>query len=156
MGMPKSVTKINKDGVKFISDVDRVNYTIQELSRAALRDVSKLIRKMAKQKVPVFLGVLKSNIATWVRKDKRTGDVELHIGIYDTRTSKKKNKTPAYHAHLLEFGTAKMEAQPFLTPAVYDNINDIINIQAKYLSAIEDEQKAIRLIEEKDEVSDAG
>ena len=36
MPLPKSVTKIKKDGIEFVSNVDRAQYTIQELSRAAL------------------------------------------------------------------------------------------------------------------------
>ena len=42
MGIPKSVIKINKGNVKFISNVDRVNYTLNELTRAALRDTVNL------------------------------------------------------------------------------------------------------------------
>ena len=45
MPMPKSVVKIKKDGIEFTSNVDRVQYTIEELTRAALRDAAKLIRK---------------------------------------------------------------------------------------------------------------
>ena len=44
MAMPKSVTKLNKDGVQFTSSVDKIEYTITELSKAALRDSAKLVR----------------------------------------------------------------------------------------------------------------
>ena len=43
MPIPKSVTKIKKGNVEFISNVDRVQYTLTELTRAALRDVGKFI-----------------------------------------------------------------------------------------------------------------
>ena len=43
MALPKSVTKIKKGNVEFISNVDRVNYTLNELTRAALRDVGKFL-----------------------------------------------------------------------------------------------------------------
>lgn len=43
MSVPSSVTKITKDGVEFTSNVDRVNYTMKELCRAALRDVEEAI-----------------------------------------------------------------------------------------------------------------
>ena len=49
MPIPPSVTKVTKDGVEFISSVDRVNYTIKELSRAALRDVGKFVCKTFRQ-----------------------------------------------------------------------------------------------------------
>ena len=46
MAVPKSVTKISKDGnVTYTQSVDRVNYTSRELTRAALRDVGKFVCK---------------------------------------------------------------------------------------------------------------
>ena len=46
MGLPKSVTKVDKKGnVTYKSNVDQINYTINELTRAALRDVAKMLRK---------------------------------------------------------------------------------------------------------------
>jgi len=154
MGMPKSVTKVSKDGVKFTSNVERFEYTIDELVKAALRDTAKLIRNRMKKLVPVWSGVLKSNIATWVRKDKATGKVWLQAGVYNRATSKKKGKTPVYHMHLLEFGTSKMDAQPYMKPATFDNINEIRTIQAKYLSAIEDDLMAESLIQEGEEIAE--
>ena len=50
MPVPKSVTKINKDGVTYVSEVDKANYYIFELSRAALRDVEKFVRSEFKKK----------------------------------------------------------------------------------------------------------
>lgn len=154
MAMPKSVTKINKDGVQFISNVDRVQYTMKELERAALRDTAKFIRKQMKELVPVYRGVLKSNIASWLKKSKDTGDVTLHVGIYSPKIAKQKGKIPAYHTHLLEFGTVKMRPQPFLRPATYNNIQMIREIQGKYLSYIEDEEKAKGVIDETEDISD--
>ena len=43
MAVPKSVTRINKNGVQYIDSVDRVNYTLEELTRAALREVGKFV-----------------------------------------------------------------------------------------------------------------
>jgi HK97 gp10 family phage protein len=153
MPMPKSVTKIDKNGVKFISDVDRAQYTLTELSRAALKDIAKLTRKIAKDNVPFLSGTLKSNIATWVKKDKATGQLELQLGVYDAKLAKKRGKKPAIHAHFLEFGTKKMAKQPFLTPAVLDNIDEIRRIEGKYLSAIENENEAMMIIDESEEES---
>lgn len=154
--MPKSVTKIKKDGVEYISNVDRVNYTIQELTRAALRDIAKLVRKRAKQGAPKDSGEYAKNIATWVRKNKKTGEVGLHLGVYNAKTSRKKKRQPIYFAHIIEFGSRFVKGYKVLTNAVYENIDDIRRITGKYLSVIEDEQKAIDLIKEEDEVSDEG
>ena len=157
MGMPKSVTKVKKDGVTFVSSVDRCEYTIQELSKAALRDTAKFLRKKIKDNAPKKSGNLKKNIGTWVRKDRNTGDVSLHIGVYDRAAAKKKGLKYAFYAQFFEFGTSKRAAfnggRGFIRPHVMDNIDQIRKIQGQYLSAIEDEDKAISLIEEGDEIS---
>ena len=153
MAVPKSVMKITKDGVKFVSNVEKVNYTIQELSQAALKDVAKFLRKVIKKTVPVDQGVLRKNVGTWVRKDK-SGMPRLQVGVYDRQRARQKGYTYAYHAHLIEFGTVKARPQPFLRPSVMDNIDEIRRIQGQYLSAIADENKAMGLIDENEEVAD--
>ena len=44
MSAPKSVTKINKNGVTYTSNVDACQYYLHELNRAALRDVGKFVK----------------------------------------------------------------------------------------------------------------
>ena len=160
MAMPKSVTKLNKDGVQFTSSVDKIEYTITELSKAALRDCAKLVRREAKANAPVRKiggGNLKKNIGTWVRIDKsgeNKGKPYLQVGVYNNATAKKKGLKSAFYGMFYEFGTSKQTARPFLRPAVYNNIDELRKIQAQYLSAIEDEQRAISKIEEGEEISD--
>ncbi len=50
MAVPKSVVRFKKNGVEYTSSVDRVNYTIVELTRAALRDVGKYLARTANSK----------------------------------------------------------------------------------------------------------
>lgn len=158
LAMPKSVIKVKKDGVEYISNVDRVQYTITELSRAALRDVAKLLRKRIKDAVPVDTGTLKKNVGTWVRRSKDDPIPKLQVGVYDKTRAKKKGYPYAYYAHFQEFGTRKMQAcnngRGFLRSTVQDNIDEIQIIQGKYLSAIEDENKALGLIDEEEEIAD--
>ena len=45
MSVPKSVTKINKNGITYTSNVDACQYYIFELNRAALRDVAKFVKR---------------------------------------------------------------------------------------------------------------
>ena len=45
MSAPKSVVKIDKNGVKYTSNVDFCQYSIKELTRAALRDVGKFVKR---------------------------------------------------------------------------------------------------------------
>lgn len=156
--MPKSVTKINKGGVTFESSIDKAEYTLAELSRAALRDTAKLLRYKVKENIPVVTGTLKRNVGTWVRRRSDSKVPFLQVGVYNHATARKKGLTPAFHAHLAEFGTVKSrpvnQGRGFLNPGVYDNIDDIRRIQGQYLSAIEDENKALGLIDESEEIAD--
>lgn len=136
MSIPKSVVKIKKDGVEFTSNVDRVSYTIRELTRAALRDVGKLVCKRTRQKIKRRTGRLSKNIQYWVRK--KEGD--LLVGF----------KPGGFYGGFQELGTEKQPKVGALSNAVKENINTIRDIEGKYLSAIENEQKALRLIEEEE------
>lgn len=151
MGMPKSVTKVKKGGVEFVSHVDRAKYTLDELSRAALRDVAKFLRKLMKAAAPKDNRDLEKSIGTWVIK-KHT---KMQIGVYDKQRAKKKGLNYAgYYAHLLEFGSKKMRAQPYMRRTVMENIDTIRRIEAQYLEQIEDEIKAKALINEEEEIRD--
>ena len=80
MPVPKSVTKIvKKDGkntVTFKSDVDRANYTLNELTRAALRDVGKYIAKEFKDDFYSYFDKRTGRVGKytqfWVRKKRMT------------------------------------------------------------------------------------
>lgn len=141
--MPKSVTKINKDGVEFVSSVDRANYTIEELSRAALRDVAKLIRKRMVQKLKKLPGMKRSkriynSTQYWVRKR----ETDLQIGF----------KHDTWYGVHQELGDRNQPARHILRGTVMENIDEIRKIEGQYLSAIEDENKALALIDEKEYV----
>lgn len=151
MPMPKSVTRVNKNGVKFISEVDRAKYTLDELTRAALRDVGKFLRKRMKTKVPKDSRDLEKNIASRVVKKRAA----LEIGVYSRQRARKRGLNYAgYYAHIIEFGSKKMTAQPYLRQTVMENIGTIRDIEAKYIKEIEDEQKAKSLINEEEEIAD--
>ena len=60
MSLPKAV-KITQNGVEIISNVDRIQYTLKELERAALRDVGKLVCKRSRQKIKRRTGRLAKN-----------------------------------------------------------------------------------------------
>ena len=157
MPVPKSVTKINKDGVTFIDSVDRTQYTITELSRAALRDVAKLLRRRIKDMAPVDTGNLRRNVGSWVRKAEDSDVPYLQVGVYDKERARKKGLQDAYYATWQELGNSRHPAanggRGFLRPAVQDSIDDIRRIQGKYLSEIERENRAMGLIDESEEIS---
>lgn len=141
MSMPKSVTKVKKDGIEFVSSVDRIQYTIEELSRAALRDVAKLVRKRMVQKLKKLPGMKRSkrvynSTQYWVRKR----ETDLQIGF----------KHDTWYGVHQELGDRNQPARHILRGTVMENIDEIRNIEGQYLSAIEDENKALALIDEKE------
>lgn len=141
MAVPKSVTKYsNKNGVTFISSVDRVQYTIQELTRAALKDVGKFIARETRKKIKRKSGRLAKNTQYWVRKK----DLDLQVGF----------KPGGFYGGFQELGTEKTPKIAALSVSVRENIQMIEKIEGQYLSAIEDEPRALSLIDESEEVGE--
>lgn len=136
--------------VKYQNNANKVKYVMTELERTALKEVAKFLRKKVKTRVPVDKGVLKKNVGTWVKRK----DASLQIGTYTADRARRKKYPYAYHTHLLEFGTSKMSAKPFLRPSVFENVDEIRRIQGKYLKEIEEENRALGLISEEEEIKD--
>lgn len=133
MAIPSPV-KITKNGVEFISKVDRAQYTLDELIRAALKDCGKLICKRTKQKIKKRTGRLAKNTQYWVRKQEN----DLQVGF----------KSGGFYGMYQELGSSKTPKVGALYNSVQENIDDIRRIQGQYLSAIEDENRALGLIDE--------
>ena len=123
MAMPKSVVKFDKNGFKYTSNVEAWQYTVRELSRAALRDVGKFITRTARAAAPSKTGEGKKQIQYWV-KSKTTS---LEVGI----------KRDGFYMMFHELGSMKHKKQAFLYNATHDNISEITEIEKKYLSGIE-------------------
>lgn len=143
MAVPKSVTKISKDGkVVYTQSVDRVNYTIRELTRAALRDVGKYVCKNFRNayyaRFKKHSGRVGKFTQYWVRHKQK--EVELQVGI----------KPNGFYGGYQELGSSKTTKLGLLTHAVQDNIATIIEIESRYLSALEDEATALSLISEEE------
>ena len=136
MSVPKSVVKFNKNGITYTSNVDYANYTIKELSRAALRDVGKLITRLCNAKALKLKGLAKTNriiahpgasrgnlaFGYWAR----SRETDLQIGI----------KHGAWYGTGQELGTSKMKKLGLLTNTVRENIPAIREIESKYLTGI--------------------
>ena len=153
MPIPPTVTRTTKDGVEFISNVDRCSYTIKELTRAALRDVGNFILITANKKAQklYYNSMMKSKrvrgktsiFEKWVR----TRECDLHVGMGNI----KKGKTgDTWYGIEQELGSSKMKKHGILTSSVQDNIATIIKIESQYLSALEDEAEALALISEEE------
>ena len=76
MALP-NYTKITKDGVEYISNADRCEYTIKELTRAALRDVGKFIAKLARAKLPRKTGRARRYLQYWVKSKQETPSLQV-------------------------------------------------------------------------------
>nr|DAH49998.1 MAG TPA: type I neck protein [Caudoviricetes sp.] len=136
MSLPKAV-KVTKNGVEFVSNVERLQYTLKELERAALRDVGKLVCKRTKQKIKRRTGRLAKNTQYWVRSKQKVPD--LQVGF----------KPGGFYGLYQEIGTSKSPKIGALSNAAEDNISDIIKIESQYLSGIGTEE-AESLIKEGD------
>ena len=152
MAIP-SPMKFKKDGVEFTSSVDRCNYTIRELTRAALRDVGRYVVRQCTRKARRLEGLgrtryIQKRFQFWVRKQE--GD--LQVGIHNVM----KNKHPGatWYGMDQELGLNGQPKRAFLHDSVYENIRTIRDIEAQYLSAIEDEQRALALINEEETFGD--
>ena len=134
MSLPKAV-KITKNGVEIISNVDRIQYTLKELERAALRDVGKLVCKRTRQKIKRRSGRLAKNTQYWVRSKQEVPD--LQVGF----------KPGGFYGLYQEIGTNKYPKIGALSDAVESNIKDIIKIEQQYLSAVGTEEAERKLNE---------
>lgn len=141
MGAPKSVMKIDKNGVTFTESVDRANYFITELTRAAMKDVAKYILRIVRSNVRSISNQTRkmryagTRYQYWVRKK----ECDLQLGIENTA----KGANTAWWADQAELGTANQPKRGFLRAAVYDNIDMIRKIEAQYLSGIETEDESL-------------
>lgn len=141
MSVPKSVIKFKKGGIFYTSSVDRAEYTIRELTRAALRDVGKLVSRTCNSAAMRLPGLRKSRrvrgkmsaFQYWARSK----SCDLQVGI----------KHGTWYGEQQELGTRNQPKRGILRNSVYNNIPKIIEIESKYLSALEDEATALRMIE---------
>jgi len=143
--LPKSVTKIKKDGIEFVSNVDRAKYTIQELTRAALKDVAKLLRKRMIEELKQLPGMKRSkrlynSTQYWVRKK----ECDLQIGV----------KHDTWYGVNQELGTKGMPKKGVIRETTFKHIDDIRRIEGQYIKEIEDENRALGLIDEEEEFGD--
>ena len=145
MSVPKSVVKFKKGKIVYTSSVDRAQYTIRELTRAALRDVGKYVSRICNSAAMKLPGLKKSRrvrgrtsaFQYWARSK----SCDLQVGI----------KHGTWYGEQQELGTRNQPKRGILRASVYDNIPTIIEIESKYLSALESEAEALRLIESEDD-----
>ena len=144
MSLPKSVIRFKKGDVVYTSSVDRAQYTIRELTRAALRDVGKYVSRICNSEAMKLPGLKKSRrvrgrtsaFQYWARKQ----ECDLQVGI----------KHGTWYGEQQELGTRNQPKRGILRNSVYNNIPKIVEIESKYLSALESEARALALISEEE------
>lgn len=145
MSVPKSVVRFRKGGVEYTSNVDFACYTIVELTRAAMRDVGKFIVRTANTGASKLPGLKKSRrvrgrTSTFLYNVPwaKTGLPHLEVGVtHDT-----------WYGVDQEMGSSKQPKRGILRNSVQGNIAKIVEIESKYLSALEDEARALSMIDE--------
>jgi len=145
MAVPKSVVRFSKNGVEYTSSVDRAKYTIVELTRAAMRDVGRFLVRTANSKAMELKGLKKSRRVRgktstflydvpWAK----VGLPHLDVGVvHDT-----------WYGVEQEMGTSKQPKREILKSSAHENVAQIVEIESQYLSALNDEARALRLIDE--------
>lgn len=140
MGIPKSVTKIKRGNIEFISNVDRVNYTLKELTRAALRDTGKFLCNRFRSGYYGIFKKKKGKVGKYTQYWVRKKDLDLQVGL----------KANAFYGGFQEFGSSKTKRVGLLSKTTESNIAKIVEIQSKYLSSLENEAAALALIDEQE------
>ncbi len=95
-------------------DGEIIAASMDRLERAA-----EVVADGARQRVPVDTGTLKNSI----RVTRLWGDPRRNVRIYAGHrvkggSMKKGAERGAFYAHMVEYGTVKMRARPFLRPAL--------------------------------------
>lgn len=149
MSTPKSVIKINQNGVKYESSCDKCQYFIFELTRAALRDVGKFVcRKFRENYYSVFkkhTGAGGGAVKYKVLSSRNTKYPRVEVGL---PSSGKKAK--GFYSYFQEFGTRRTRKLGLLSRSVEENIPEIVKIESQYLSGLESEAAALANISEED------
>lgn len=147
MSVPKSVLKINKKGVQYTSNVDKCQYFIHELTRAALRDVGRFIARKFKESYYQHFhkesGKAGKATKYKVFSNAKTTAPRVQIGL-------KTGQVDGFYAYFQEFGSSKTPRLGLLQKAAQENVVEIIKIESQYLSGLENEAMALSLISEQE------
>ncbi len=112
------------------------DYIAKKIATGALNAGAEVIKKAAIQNAPIgdqvhkdkkgnqiLPGTLKKSIRKWKLKGENT--VNVGVGL--------PNKTRAWYGSLVEFGTSKMSARPWLRPAFDNNVSQALDVVGKKL-----------------------
>lgn len=145
MAMPRSIIRVNKNGIKYISNVDRAKYTIRELMRGALRDIGKLLRRRMLDKARKMPGMRRGRrIPNAFQYWNRRRELDLQVGI----------KHDTWYGVEQELGTHNQPKRSIVRETAYEHINDMRIIAGKYIKEIENDNIRNGLINESEAIGD--
>ena len=99
---------------------EQITAEIEKRAMDRLERAGESVASKARQKVPVLSGKLRDSI----RVTRLNGDPKLNIRVY----AGSRQKGGAFYAHMVEYGTVKMPAKPFLRPALNESKGQIKGI----------------------------
>lgn len=139
--IPRRKIKITRDGVQYEDSIDLTQYTIYELTCAALRDVGKLITRRFKQNFYKQLkkrtGKVTSYCQYWVRKNLNYQEhPDVLIGI----------KPGGFYGGFQELGTEYQPKLGILQHTTIENIDEIVRIEGEYLTALNEESPLSNIV----------
>lgn len=110
----------------------------KKLVRHALRESAKIVRDAAKVLVPVDTGELRDSLKVQAmpRKKNKIGiqvvasDETLNKGLKQAKKSGAAFSGTVFYGAFVELGTSKMQARPFLRPALDQNRQRCLNVFA--------------------------
>lgn len=151
-------TSVKMNGVdELVAKLQAISYDVRKKGgRFALRKAAQVIRKAAQANVRQYDDTetgrsIEKNLAErWNgRLNKRTGDLGFRVGVLKGAVLPKKGESPDLsaagptpHWRLLEFGTERMAARPFLRRAGAENAQAAADtFVAEYQKALDRELK---------------
>lgn len=101
--------------VKFTDNAEQIRNALESTIVRILNECGELLEAYAKDIVPVDTGNLRASIQYIID----VAEKSVYIGV---------SFSDADYAHYVELGTYKMAAQPYLKPAVVNNVSQIRGI----------------------------
>lgn len=89
---------------ELIDQLQKAEHNVDAARDEAVNKGADIMQKATENAAPVLTGNLKRNIE---KSDPQNGEVEVYVD----------NQGNAYYGYMLEYGTSKMAAQPFMGPA---------------------------------------
>jgi len=99
---------------------EQITAEIEKKAMDRLEKAGEVVAAKARSLVPVKTGKLKDTI----RVVRLKGDPKLNIRVY----AGNRIKGGAFYAHMVEYGTVKTKAKPFMRPALNGSKGDTMNI----------------------------